>query len=53
MTDKIGNKENSKLATNRDLFAVVDNIESLINVIRGQEPNIHSAMPLNRRCGYF
>ena len=37
MTDKIEKKESSELVTNRDQLVVVDNIESLIKVIRGQQ----------------
>ena len=37
MTDKIEKKESGELVTNRDQLVVVDNIESLIKVIRGQQ----------------
>ena len=37
MTDKIEKTENGELVTNRDQLVVVDNIESLIKVIRGQQ----------------
>ena len=36
MTDKIEKKESGELVTNRDQLVAVDNIESLIKVIRGQ-----------------
>ena len=36
LTEKTGNGE---LVTNRDQLVVVDNIESLIKVIRGQQVN--------------
>ena len=36
MTDKTEKTENGELVTNRDQLVVVDNIESLIKVIRGQ-----------------
>ena len=35
MTDKTEKTENGELVTNRDQLVVVDNIESLIKVIRG------------------
>ena len=37
MTDKTEKTENGELVTNRDQLVVVDNIESLIKVIRGQQ----------------
>jgi len=37
MTDIIVKTENGELVTNRDQLVVVDNIESLIKVIRGQQ----------------
>lgn len=37
MTDKREKTENGELVTNRDQLVVVDNIESLIKVIRGQQ----------------
>ena len=37
MTDITEKTENGELVTNRDRLVVVDNIESLINVIRGQQ----------------
>lgn len=37
MVDTTEKIENSKLVTNRDQLVVVDNIESLIKVIRGQQ----------------
>ena len=37
MTDKTEKTENGELITNRDQLVVVDNIESLIKVIRGQQ----------------
>ena len=37
MTDKIEKKESGELVTNRDQLVVVDNIESLIKVMRGQQ----------------
>ena len=37
MTDITEKTENGELATNRDQLVVVDNIESLIKVIRGQQ----------------
>lgn len=39
MTDIIVKTENGELVTNRDQLVVVDNIESLIKVIRGQQVN--------------
>ena len=36
MTDITEKTENGKLVTNRDQLVVMDNIESLIKVIRGQ-----------------
>ena len=36
MTDIIVKTENGELVTNRDQLVVMDNIESLIKVIRGQ-----------------
>ena len=36
MTDITEKTENGELVTNRDQLVVVDNIESLIKVIRGQ-----------------
>lgn len=37
MVDTTEKIENSELVTNRDQLVVVDNIESLIKVIRGQQ----------------
>ena len=37
MTDITEKTENGELVTNRDQLVVVDNIESLIKVIRGQQ----------------
>ena len=37
MTDIIVKTENGELVTNRDQLVVVDNIEPLIKVIRGQQ----------------
>ena len=37
MTDITEKTENSELVTNRDQLVVVENIESLIKVIRGQQ----------------
>ena len=37
MVDTTEKIENSELVTNRDKLVVVDNIESLIKVIRGQQ----------------
>lgn len=37
MTDIIVKTENGELVTNRDQLVVVDNIESLIKVIKGQQ----------------
>ena len=37
MTDKREKTENGELVTNRDQLVVVDNIESLIKIIRGQQ----------------
>ena len=37
MADTTEKIENSELVTNRDQLVVVDNIESLIKVIRGQQ----------------
>ena len=37
MTDITEKTENGELVTNRDRLVVVDNIESLIKVIRGQQ----------------
>ena len=37
MTDKIENKESSELITKSDQLVGVDNIESLIKIIRGQQ----------------
>ena len=37
MTDKIEKKESGELVTNRDQLVVMDNIESLITVFRGQQ----------------
>lgn len=37
MTDIIVKTENGELVTNRDQLVVVDSIESLIKVIRGQQ----------------
>lgn len=37
MADITEKTENSELVTNRDRFAVVENIEFLIKVIRGQQ----------------
>ena len=37
MTDITEKTENGKLVTNRDQLVVMDNIESLIKVIRGQQ----------------
>ena len=37
MTDKIEKNESSELTTKSDQLVVVDNIESLIKVIRGQQ----------------
>ena len=39
MTDITEKTENGELVTNRDQLVVVDNIESLIKVIRGQQVN--------------
>ena len=41
MTDKIGKKENSELITKSDQLVGVDNIESLIKIIRGQQVMLH------------
>ena len=37
MTDKIEHQDKGELVTNCDQMVVVDNIESLIKVIRGQQ----------------
>ena len=37
MTDVTEKTENGELVTNRDQLVVMDNIESLIKVIRGQQ----------------
>ena len=39
MTDITEKTENGELVTNPDQLVVVDNIESLIKVIRGQQVN--------------
>ena len=41
MADITEKTENSELVTNRDRFAVVENIEFLIKVIRGQQVMIN------------
>ena len=45
MTDIIVKTENGELVTNRDQLVVVDNIESLIKVIRGQQVMLDRALP--------
>ena len=37
MADNIGHQDKGELVTNCDQLVVVDNIESLIKVIRGQQ----------------
>lgn len=45
MTDIIVKTENGELVTNRDQLIVVDNIESLIKVIRGQQVMLTVTLP--------